>query len=291
MQIKTVFITILLLSAPGFALENVTCPALFGAEPGLEASSSTGLAVIEEPLYPYDDPAARLLAQVTSSALSGPSPSVKLGEGSYGSVFLEYADSDRRSLRIRKIYIQSHKAATRAQLDVQLLDALNELREDAASLAPLTNKLPGAPTKGSAMAIVEGFHFLRGLVSLSFDSSQHSSDAPSATFTAPYVRGRTVHELMLDENLPIKTREKIEEAYMANFNQLMLMFQHSGILEGAPIVDIPEPRYFKDRQTDSLPALFGKIKVQGQVIDFIVKTDNVVVDPLDLNKQTVIDPY
>ncbi len=109
-----------------------------------------------------------------------------------------------------------------------------------------------------------------------------------------FVSGRTVHDLVLDENVDSKVREKVKAIFSSYLSDLAQAFHR----EEHEVLDEADPIYFASSsrpQLDGLKVFASEQNVwrEGRLINefLLIKSDNVIVDPYDLEKMTIIDPF
>jgi hypothetical protein len=108
--------------------------------------------------------------------------------------------------------------------------------------------------------------------------------------TTPFVSGRSVHSLMQDKSLSPDARKKISRAYTERLRNLEDLLVRERLTLGAPDSRYPEDtHYFRDRQIDGLFMLEANLRDSNYRGKILIKSDNVIVDPYDLQKLTIID--
>jgi hypothetical protein len=247
-------------------LHSLLITLLFGA--GLVASSSHALAygkcealfVSEKSaalVYPYQDPVVQLRD----------TDSVFLGDGAYGKVVLERDPFNSARLQARKTYGTRRGATAQAQADAYVMGQLRRIRQS------------GSTT---------GFDFIQLDVSI-------TTEVDGSTMVAaigPFVTGRSVHDLMTDPAIDHKLKPRVAEVYSDYILGLTQEIQLSEASDGSLSLKAPDASiYFKDQRADGQLALFGQFKNAGRLGKFIIKSDNVQVDPYNIHHMTVVDGY
>lgn len=106
-----------------------------------------------------------------------------------------------------------------------------------------------------------------------------------------YIPGRTLHDLLNDPQTPSALAVKLERIYLSKLDHLEEELRRAGLVASFMKVE-PEAKYFRDRKLDGAP--IGLAQLHNGNVDLysaIIKSDNIIVDPYDVNKMTVVDPF
>lgn len=103
---------------------------------------------------------------------------------------------------------------------------------------------------------------------------------------APFLPGRSVHSLLLDPEISHAVKSQIRKQYETQLKNLLSRWP-----EGMAELKKAPRDYFADGELDHLPALYGYLPNGSKLQVVLIKTDNIQVDPYDLSKMTIIDPY
>lgn len=124
---------------------------------------------------------------------------------------------------------------------------------------------------------------------------QNTNIAPTEQILeSAFVSGRTVHDLVLDENVSASVREKVKVIFSNYLSDLAKAFHR----EEEEVLGEAEEVYFAASsrpQLDGLKVFASEqhIWADGRLLNefLLIKSDNVIVDPYDLEKMTIIDPF
>jgi hypothetical protein len=198
--------------------------------------------------FPYQNPA---------DSLSEYNPSVHLGGYKGGQVFLVRISPSES--RVAKVYYQERR-----------------FRHDRALLENWRNK-------SAHLGRDLGFQIVRIERAIPSSISLRNPDG-APVLSLAFVRGRTVHDLLLDTNLSSEFRDRILLAYTERLNRFQAEMTRIGAKSLTQLP--PSPGIYPDQTVDQAPQLRGSLAG----MDFIIKSDNIVVDPITM-QMTIVDPH
>jgi hypothetical protein len=115
-----------------------------------------------------------------------------------------------------------------------------------------------------------------------------AAGAVTDVMTTPLTVGRSVHSLVIDKTVASDVRKAVSRAYTEKLSRL-----ESLLITGRQTLDVPRSQYpangdyFQDHQIDGLSMLEATLVDMKSSGKILIKSDNVIVDPFDLNKLTV----
>ena len=163
-------------------------------------------------------------------------------------------------LYIKKMYKDTQFGTNRFHYDIEGLHALRALR--------------------SGFRVVEGERYM--------EPALNSDELPRPAARLKFIDGRSVHSLLTDGDVSAEVRAQISALYAAKLVDLKEKLEASGDLKDAVQVLDPEVRCFFDGHIDGMKMMRAESRTGGPLL---IKTDNVVVDPYDLSRMTIVDPY
>jgi hypothetical protein len=163
-------------------------------------------------------------------------------------------------LFIKKMYKETEFGTNRFHYDIEGLHALHELH--------------------SAFRVVEGERYM--------EPSLSRDELPRPAARLKFVEGRTVHALLTDADVSPEVKAQVSNLYSHKLADLKHKLEASGDLKDETTLLDSEVRYFFDGHLDGMKMLRAESRTGGPLL---IKTDNVIVDPYDLSRMTIVDPY
>ncbi len=239
-------------------IDRSAAPKTISAAPECSEVFSSGIP--RHLLFPYESRINQVEAGVDTF----------LAEGYSAQIFLALSSTDQKTLTVKKVYKQNAFGVKRFDLDVEGLQVL-----EASQKAGHHDNEGAAPFK-----VAQGERY--------FEPPIAQDELPRPAVRLRFVEGRTVHSLLTDKTISAEIKQSVSAKFTSKLHELKLLLEQSGGLKSEIVLVDGEVRYFFDGEIDSLKMMKGELKSGGPLL---IKTDNIIVDPYDLNKMTIIDPY
>lgn len=123
-------------------------------------------------------------------------------------------------------------------------------------------------------------------VAFYFSSLEGSGHILSARF----VPGKTVHDLLVRSELSENERMALRKIYNDKLVILYKQLRKDPRFTDLDLEPVSAKFAFRDEKPDGAYMIKGTARIQGKSMIFLIKSDNVIVHPEDLNHMTVIDP-
>lgn len=192
------------------------------------------------------------------------SKAILLGTGMTGTASLLQTPGGPAEFAVQKIYHSSEESALHYEADAQMLNFL------AKNLKASDRTFVAVSAKSLGLQKFDG------------------ATEPHYAIETPYVPGRTLHSLLLDPAIPEQMKETLRNIYLEKLRKIQEIFKATYRREtyGMNLKEA-QPEFFRDRQMDAMPILIGELLTNR----FVLKSDNVIVDPFQVETMTIIDPY